>query len=617
MDRKARIAVLGIFFAVLLSASVFIVSTYLTSAQNWQDYLTLEYNTDYCLSQCEAIFTVKNPTPSAVSLASDDVKIWPEVAKGQGLVGDIEIYKEEEVSYEEDVPDYGVCSYIENGTTIDYACQIGSHKETKTRKEFVPFSFSGKTLNKDDVWRIKIVGHKKPSLGENNIEWLIDFNGMKPPWAWWLSNYSYRRNNSMITNNSGNVKKIPVPINGSLGFSYGSSNEYVWCLLDDLPSSKINGSLLFYYNNFTNYECVNASDNSSFLLDVEFGNRTNLDIAKRNSLWQGSYHNLVWHMNSTKDSTGLHSDATTSGITYSNTTIFGKSINLTGTSSKFHMPDDINEGTAYTIEFWVYDTSPAAEVIFSIWGGGYNKNLIIETDGAGNIDFRELTGGCGLTAWGGKFPPITIPSKSWQYIAVTRSAGGDNIAEKVYWNGTLVATYSDTDNCNVVSDGWGFGRPVDDASATNIIDEFRFINKSLSAEEINARYWLLAKVDGSILGSEEQNSTYSPPADELQGDDAILQGILNSTINSTVTSYPSQQVYMVNVTGQQKLGRFDYVAVYGNQRWAFNYVSTNESTSSYTYMVNITPSLYVWENTNLTYSDIRQQVTAIINSTKM
>ena len=66
------------------------------------------------------------------------------------------------------------------------------------------------------------------------------------------------------------------------------------------------------------------------------------------------------------------------------------------------------------------------------------------------------------------------------------------------------------------------------------------------------------------------------------------------------------------LNGSQKLGSFDKVASYGDQRWAFNYVTTGES---YVNMVNMTPTLYVLEMQDKSIDDITTEVQAFINDT--
>ncbi len=104
-------------------------------------------------------------------------------------------------------------------------------------------------------------------------------------------------------------------------------------------------------------------------------------------------------------------------------------------------------------------------------------------------------------------------------------------------------------------------------------------------------------------------------ANENQGDTAVESGVTSSVIsNATILS--NLQVYLRTLNNTQMLGRFDKVAISGNQRWAFNYVTASDSTSGFTNMVNITPSFYVLELTNRTSSNITSEVRSLINITK-
>lgn len=92
--------------------------------------------------------------------------------------------------------------------------------------------------------------------------------------------------------------------------------------------------------------------------------------------------------------------------------------------------------------------------------------------------------------------------------------------------------------------------------------------------------------------------------------DAIEEGIGNALPGNYISD--SQQIYLVGVSGQHYLGRFDKATVLQNQTWAFNYVAVGES------FLNI-PSLFkvlnTWENSSLTYSEIADQVESFINAT--
>ncbi len=117
------------------------------------------------------------------------------------------------------------------------------------------------------------------------------------------------------------------------------------------------------------------------------------------------------------------------------------------------------------------------------------------------------------------------------------------------------------------------------------------------------------------LGNSEVQPSGPTFATESEGDDSIESGINTSVINgSTILS--NQQVYIRTQNNTQVLGKFDKVAISGNQRWAFNYVTASDPTSQFTNMVNITPSFYVLEFANRTSTNISREVSGFINATK-
>lgn len=112
------------------------------------------------------------------------------------------------------------------------------------------------------------------------------------------------------------------------------------------------------------------------------------------------------------------------------------------------------------------------------------------------------------------------------------------------------------------------------------------------------------------------NITYGIPsgANETEGDNAISQGIDNSI--PSASKYSDQQIYAVDVNNNQDLGKFDWVAVYLNQTWAFNYVTDSDPTSDFTNMFNITPVLYVLELQYINSTEITNKVSVLIDETK-
>ncbi len=104
--------------------------------------------------------------------------------------------------------------------------------------------------------------------------------------------------------------------------------------------------------------------------------------------------------------------------------------------------------------------------------------------------------------------------------------------------------------------------------------------------------------------------TYTPTANETEGNAAIEQGILNQI--PTATIYDEQKTYTRDMNNLQKQGQFDKLASYNNQRWAINYVTDGES---FVNMSNLSTTFFTLELANLTTTQITSEVEAFINGT--
>ncbi len=93
---------------------------------------------------------------------------------------------------------------------------------------------------------------------------------------------------------------------------------------------------------------------------------------------------------------------------------------------------------------------------------------------------------------------------------------------------------------------------------------------------------------------------------------AIEKGIAISIPSAEI--YTSQKVYVRTTNDNQALATFDKVAIYGSQRWAFNYISENESSIQPFY--NLTPVFYFLELFNISSLNLINTVSGFINSTK-
>lgn len=294
--------------------------------------------------------------------------------------------------------------------------------------------------------------------------------------------------------------------------------------------------------------------------------------------------------------------------------------------------------TAATWEAWVYPNQVGGSVItkwFAGGGTGGDWSLILHPNGAVRTILYNGTARLDQSGNSG-----VVAAGVWQYVAAV-------------YNGTGVAYY-----VNGIQQGTSAGpigplystlEPVVIGARTNgtadffngSIDEIRVSRKVLTAQEINESFskgrpffsneYLLnssnygagdtlkleysPRDSNGTVGVAQNSSGLSvhalKMAGEAEGGIAIELGI-NSSLPSA-TKYSFQQVYIRNLSNNQVLGRFDWVASFGSQRWLLNYITTGES---YVMAPNLTTAVYVLEITDKTSSQITDEVSRFINATK-
>jgi hypothetical protein len=165
------------------------------------------------------------------------------------------------------------------------------------------------------------------------------------------------------------------------------------------------------------------------------------------------------------------------------------------------------------------------------------------------------------------------------------------------------------------------------------IDEVLIFNRGLSDEEIIAHYNATLTYHnftnltggnyifkahsqnslGNINSTEERTVTIESleVANETQGRLAIEEGINNILTGIILTD---EQIYIGYISDSSELGVFDKIISYGDQTWAFNYVTDGESSTNIGSLKNI---VNTWEHSDLTYEEIVSQVEIFINSTKI
>ncbi|MEK6808257.1 MAG: hypothetical protein AABY14_01065, partial [Nanoarchaeota archaeon] len=115
----------------------------------------------------------------------------------------------------------------------------------------------------------------------------------------------------------------------------------------------------------------------------------------------------------------------------------------------------------------------------------------------------------------------------------------------------------------------------------------------------------IPKIDRYVLAMKIANYTIDSSVNDSEtANTGVETGIRGSLPDSKI--YSNQLVYVRTKSNQHALARFDKVAVFGSQRWAFNYILPNDVSIGTFY--NITPKFYFLEMQNRTYWNITASV---------
>jgi hypothetical protein len=632
LDKKARTVLAYVFVIISIMLGFILIANAVVAYSSGNSALSISYNlvtegmagrsyTSTCFAECDLVFSLaysgSNP-PSSVAIDTSKLQAEFNWVNGQDKFQDSKIYYLNE--YQERVTDYSIiCLPYDiteaNGTITHYKnctqVMTGSHLET--RQEWKELSTL--TLEKDKTYYIDIRGYFKPGMEGFKVDVIPSVNIAGSNFklqemAWWTGASTDEKWKTYINQTTtSTIKNFTALINYSSGLW---NDKEVWVNIGDLLPGSTNSSI-YTYRNSTNerYYMVNASENAQLPAEV-IGNWTQSYLVS--NAWASYLY--VGH-NCTNDSSPTANHGTVTGATEVNGYI-GKALNFSG-GDYVALADNagLSAISPLSISVWVSTTNADNGVIVSKDDAGteWEWYAYITADDKLIFYVFDKTNNGGI----GRSDSTTIANDgNWHHLVFVWNGSTTNAAIKIYIDSAQV------DDGN---EGWGTFAAMRDTTAsvrmgsiagtsnffTGLVDEARIAKSEWSASQIGAEYGVI-KSNLTFMGKRETEEL--PNATEAQGDSAIQAGITSSVINATATNYTSQQVYIRNVTGGQQLGRFDVVASSGNQRWAFNYVTTGDPTSGFTYMLNITPVLYVWEAANLTTSQISSQVQAFIDSTK-
>ncbi|MCH7645974.1 MAG: uroporphyrinogen-III C-methyltransferase [Nitrospinae bacterium] len=123
-------------------------------------------NTDQCLGKCYAILLL-HPYQS-LTLQQDSDKLEFQLLQEEEYIVTTPIYET-------------ITTTCTDNQSQQYQCQktrkTGEQTEVRKKQSWIPFPFWEETLEAGKDYTIKIKGEKIPSLGENNIDWLLTLKG--------------------------------------------------------------------------------------------------------------------------------------------------------------------------------------------------------------------------------------------------------------------------------------------------------------------------------------------------------------------------------------------------------------------------------------------------------
>jgi len=476
-------------------------------------------------------------------------------------------------------------------------CFVGEKEVQRTRSYYAPV-FSLNTVieaynnaDVDEIFYIKISGRLEEGEVIDNILVLNDF--VYDEYAWWNASFDYRRK----INCSNMTDGVPLVINGSDGFKIGGYTQIVWTYCAGENTS-------VYYNSYSNY--VVANDTAQLPMEVEKGNGTSYNPT---SVWDSDYKYVGHFDNSAVDSTNTN-NGTVSGAT-NQASYIGDGYYMGGDGDEVYWSDgtfdSVFESGNYTFSAWVrrdatggmpsnsmFDHMKANTAYNAFWMNSAGDFCMFEYDDYLCADFDGA-------------------EDTWYYVVFAF----DGTNGFIYIDGELNVTGTFV-NLMAVANPYSLGKydAGTDRNWYGDVDEARIIDANISLSEVNQSYQNMIGTSGFGDLGEEETKPFTP-ANESSGRAAIIAGVDASEVAGSYTAYTDKQAYIRLANGSQYKGTFDKYIAYSSggtyKRWAFNY--DENSSSGFPTFFNITPVFYFWQNYNMTYDQIKWNVSAYINNT--
>ncbi len=538
-------------------------------------------------------------------------------------------------------------NYISNCTLLIQESYVDEYKW----QQFNPDGFNFKS---NTCYDIKVVGNYPPAFGSNsvNIDNVIGYNGISfTEYAVWLAGWDRRK--AFYVNESNNTNRMNYPLgmfeatggparsvcmNFSKLDNYDTGKQGEIRILDNTTNTTIPFELI---SNTSDSVCVvmilnlTANGNDSFYIYWNNSNAPNITYATdfnsvspaklnvsgrefgfRGSSWQ--------QMENFKFGRNTDGQELITGITNDNGV--GDALARNAGSCQFSQINGTvvkwlncsNSGVGMTCVFAAFNNF--SRCFFSGFGAtaddGLNKMACGDdsAETAGHFYYRDDNG---------IVQSSNSDSNTQRRSHGIVSCGKDYLPIKAfaYWNRTLAITYSDANSTTGYSTA-NTQFPIFSLAATAYGSSYKWNMNAVSlylgltgnlTTSVHETYWWLEKRPIISFSANETSTVTVTYASESQARTAIEIGINSSTIGTGAARYTDQQVYARNLSNSQVLGRFDKVALSGNQRWAFNYITSSDTNVS---MFNLTPALYTLEMSNLNNAQITDMVSKLINNTK-
>lgn len=172
-------------------------------------------------------------------------------------------------------------------------------------------------------------------------------------------------------------------------------------------------------------------------------------------------------------------------------------------------------------------------------------------------------------------------------------------------------------NCSIGRNDWNYTKMVSNDSTTRCgtLNETAMNCTLPETQQLSSGN---QNIYISCIGEngESSVSTSGALSITLAINEEYIRSIMDAAINNALgnpTIFADQQIYVRRLNGSQQLATFDKVAVSGQQRWAFNYIT---GTEVFQYLGNLTPVLYSYETTNISTPQLQAEIEALISSTR-